>query len=176
MLFEPLPLPGAYRISLEPRIDDRGFFARRFCVAEFAARGLHTEFVQRSISFNNRRGTVRGLHYQTPPHSETKLVCCTRGCAFHVIVDIRQSSSSYGRWHAERLSADNRFILYIPEGFAHGFQTLEDNTELDYEISPAYIPDAASGIRWDDPRLGIAWPVTTMILSDRDRNLPFLAP
>jgi dTDP-4-dehydrorhamnose 3,5-epimerase len=174
MQFEPLPLTGAYRISLQRHTDERGFFARRFCAAEFAERGLQADFVQRSISFNTRRGTLRGLHFQAAPHGETKLVRCTRGAAFDVIVDIRQDSATYGQWHAERLSAENRQILYIPEGFAHGFQTLEDDTELDYEIFPTYVPDAAKGVRWDDPEIGIGWPIAEMTLSDRDRQLPIL--
>lgn len=172
MRFEPLQLAGAYRISLEPHVDERGFFARRFCAAEFAQRGLQTDFVQRSISFNTHRGTLRGLHFQTAPHGETKLVRCTQGAAFDVMVDLRQDSATYGQWHAERITAENRLMLYIPEGFAHGFQTLEDNTEMDYEIFPAHIPEAASGIRWDDTDLGICWPVAEIILSDRDRRLP----
>lgn len=174
MRFEPLRLPGAYRIILEPRADDRGFFARRFCAAEFSAHRLAADFVQRSVSFNTRRGTLRGLHFQAAPHGETKLVRCTRGAAFDVLVDIRPDSATFGQWDAETLTADNRMILYIPEGFAHGFQTLEDSTELDYEIFPTYVAEAARGIRWDDPDIGIAWPVPEMILSDRDRQLPLL--
>lgn len=174
MQFEPLRLAGAYRISLQPHIDERGFFARRFCAAEFANRGLQANFVQRSISFNTHRGTLRGLHFQRAPHGETKLVRCTRGAAFDVIVDIRQDSATYGQWHAERITAENRLVLYIPEGFAHGFQTLQDNTELDYEIFPKYVPEAAAGIRWNDPDIGIGWPVAEITLSDRDRQLPLL--
>jgi dTDP-4-dehydrorhamnose 3,5-epimerase len=174
MQFEPLRLAGAYRISLQPHTDERGFFARRFCAAEFAVRGLQTDFVQRSLSFNARRGTLRGLHFQGAPHGETKLVRCTRGAAFDVIVDIRQDSATFGQWHAERITAENRLILYIPEGFAHGFQTLEDDTELDYEIFPKYVPEAAAGIRWDDPDVAIGWPIAEVTLSDRDRQLPLL--
>src|SRR3954447_5322499 len=164
MQFEPLRLAGAYRITLEPHADDRGFFARRFCAAEFSEQGLAADFVQRSISFNIRRGTLRGLHFQAAPHGETKLVRCTRGAVFDVVVDIRQDSASFGRWHAETLTADNRLILYIPEGFAHGFQTLEDGTELDYEIMPTYVAEAARGIRWDDPDIAIAWPIAEITL------------
>jgi dTDP-4-dehydrorhamnose 3,5-epimerase len=175
MQFEPLRLAGAYRISLEAHTDERGFFARRFCAVEFAERGLQPDFVQRSISFNTRRGTLRGLHFQAAPHGEIKLVRCTRGAAFDVIVDIRQDSSTYGQWHAERLTAENRLILYIPEGFAHGFQTLEGNTELDYEIFPKYVPEATRGIRWDDPDIAISWPIAEITLGDRDRQLPLLS-
>jgi dTDP-4-dehydrorhamnose 3,5-epimerase len=174
MRFEPLRLAGAYRISLQPDTDERGFFARRFCAAEFAERGLHANFVQRSISFNTRRGTLRGMHFQAAPHGETKLVRCTRGAAFDVIADIRPDSATYGQWHAERITAENRLVLYIPEGFAHGFQTLEDDTELDYEIFPKYVPEAATGFRWDDPEIGIVWPVAEMTLNDRDRQLPLV--
>lgn len=176
MIFEPLPLSGAYRIRLAPAVDDRGFFARRFCSRAFAERGLETDFVQRSISFNNRRGTLRGLHIQMPPFAETKIVRCTRGAAFDVIVDLRPGSSTYGRWHGEELTGDDRVMIYVPKGFAHGFQTLWDATELDYEITPEYQPDAARGIRFDDSALAIAWPLANPLLSPRDAALPPLAP
>jgi dTDP-4-dehydrorhamnose 3,5-epimerase len=169
--FEPLSLPGAYCIRMNPLTDDRGFFARRFCAEAFRGRDLEFDFVQRSISFNLRRGTLRGLHFQAPPVSETKIVRCTRGAAFDVIVDLRAGSPTYGRWHGEELSADNRVMLYVPKGFAHGFQTLMDDTEIDYEITPAYVPKAARGIRFDDPTLGINWPVPDLIVSQRDAAL-----
>jgi dTDP-4-dehydrorhamnose 3,5-epimerase len=151
--------------------DDRGCFARRFCAEAFRARDLETDFVQRSISFNARRGTLRGLHFQAPPASETKIVRCTRGAAFDVIVDLRAGSRTYGRWHGEELSADNRVMLYVPKRFAHGFQTLIDDTEIDYEITPAYVPGAARGICFDDPTLAINWPVPDRIVSQRDAAL-----
>ena len=175
MTFEPLTLHGAYRIRMTPLADDRGFFARRFCAETFRSYGLETDFVQRSVSFNARRGTLRGLHFQAPPMSETKIVRCTRGAAFDVIVDIRKSSQTYGRWHGEEISADNRVMIYVPHGFAHGFQTLADDTELDYEIRPAYVPGAARGIRYCDPALAIKWPVREQIISQRDLELPFLS-
>ena len=175
MIFEPLPLSGAYRIRPAPAVDDRGFFARRFCSRTFAERGLETDFVQRSISFNHRRGTVRGLHMQMPPFAETKIVRCTRGAAFDVIVDLRAGSQTYRRWHGEELTAENRVMIYVPKGFAHGFQTLSDATELDYEITPEYRPDAARGIRFDDPALAIPWPLANPLLSPRDAALPPLA-
>lgn len=175
MIFEPLPLSGAYRIRLAPAVDDRGFFARRFCSQTFAERGLETDFVQRSISFNRRRGTLRGLHIQMPPFAETKIVRCTRGAAFDVIVDLRTGSQTYGRWHAEEIVADNHVLIYIPKGFAHGFQTLVDDTEIDYEITPAYAPTSAGGIRFDDGAINIEWPVEEKIVSLRDRTLPSLA-
>ncbi|CAN7408405.1 dTDP-4-dehydrorhamnose 3,5-epimerase [Bosea sp. LjRoot9] len=174
MKLEALPLPGAFRIVLQPATDERGFFARRFCAATFADHGLETDFVQRSVSHNNRCGTLRGLHFQTPPHAETKIVRCTRGAAFDVIVDLQPGSATFGRWHGEVLTADNHTALYIPRGFAHGFQTLEDRTEIDYEITPAYVPGFASGVRFDDVDIGITWPIEAPIMSERDRNLATL--
>jgi dTDP-4-dehydrorhamnose 3,5-epimerase len=174
MKLEALPLPDAFRIVLQPATDERGFFARRFCAATFADHGLETDFVQRSVSYNDRRGTLRGLHFQISPYAETKIVRCTRGSAFDVIVDLRDGSPSFGRWHAETLTANNHIALYVPKGFAHGFQTLEDATEIDYEITPTYVPGFARGVRFDDKELGIEWPIASAILSDRDRNLPGL--
>lgn len=174
MIFEPL-LNGAYRIRLEPSVDERGFLARRFCATTFAELGLETDFVQRTISFNRFRGTIRGLHFQAPPVTETKIVRCTRGAAFDVIVDLRAGSPTSARWHGEEITADNRTMLYVPKGFAHGFQSLVDATEIDYEITPAYVPDAVRGVRFDDPRLAIAWPIAERIVSRRDRELPFVA-
>jgi dTDP-4-dehydrorhamnose 3,5-epimerase len=171
MNFDPLSLAGAFRIQLDPIADDRGFFARRFCAESFARHGLETDFVQRSISFNARRGTLRGLHFQAPPAVETKIVRCTHGAAFDVIVDLRRGSPTFGRWHGEEITAGNRIMLYVPKGFAHGFQTLSDQTELDYEITPAYVPGARRGIRFDDPDLAIPWPVAETILSYEDRAL-----
>lgn len=172
MIFRPLRLAGAYLIQPQLTIDERGAFARRFCAEEFRAIGLETDLVQRSISFNASAGTLRGMHFQAPPHLETKLVRCTRGAIFDVVVDLREGSSSYGEWHGEELSADNRMMLYIPKGFAHGFQTLVDNTEVDYEITPAYVLGADRGFRFDDPELGIAWPIADVIMSERDKSLP----
>jgi dTDP-4-dehydrorhamnose 3,5-epimerase len=171
LTFEPLSLPGAYRIRMNVSTDERGFFARRFCAEAFRHLDLEFDFVQRSISFNLRRGTLRGLHFQAPPALETKIVRCTRGAAFDVIVDLRAGSPTYSRWHGEGLSADNRVMLYVPKGFAHGFQTLIDETEIDYEITPAYVPEAARGIRFDDPTLAINWPVPGQIVSQRDAAL-----
>lgn len=174
MIFEPLPLTGAYRIRLTPVADDRGFFARRFCVHTFRERGLETDFVQRSVSHNVKRGTLRGLHFQAPPVLETKIVRCTRGAAFDVIVDLRAGSPSFGRWHGEDITADNRVMLYVPRGFAHGFQTVAADTEIDYEITPAYVEAAARGIRFDDPQLAIKWPLPDPIISPHDSELAFL--
>jgi dTDP-4-dehydrorhamnose 3,5-epimerase len=175
MRFAELPIAGAFKIALEPMTDERGFFARRFCAETFARQGLKTDFVQHSVSFNLRRGTLRGLHYQADPHAETKLVRCTRGEAFDVLVDLRRSSPTFGRWHAEVLSADNRTTLYIPAGCAHGFQTLADATELDYEISPAYVAEASRGMAYDDPDLAIDWPVAEATLSPADHARPRLS-
>jgi dTDP-4-dehydrorhamnose 3,5-epimerase len=172
MKFQSLQLAGAYRIEPELIVDERGAFARRFCADEFRAHGLEIDLVQRSISFNARAGTLRGMHYQMPPHLEAKVVRCTRGAIFDVLVDLREGSPTYGQWHAEELTADNRIMLYIPKGFAHGFQSLVDNTEVDYEITPAFAPDAAAGFRFDDPRLAIDWPIADMTISERDKALP----
>lgn len=175
MRFVQLPLQGAFRIELERREDDRGFFARTFCADEFRAQGLVTEFVQHSVSFNARKGTLRGLHYQADPDAETKLLRCTSGAVFDVLVDLRRSSLTFGRWHGEMLTAANHFMLYIPAGCAHGFQALEDRTELYYEIAPAYVPNAARGIAFDDPKLAIPWPLPEPILSAADQTRPRLA-
>jgi dTDP-4-dehydrorhamnose 3,5-epimerase len=172
MIFHSLALAGAFRVVPELIADERGAFARRFCADTFRARGLEADLVQRSISFNARAGTLRGMHFQSPPHLETKLVRCTRGAIFDVIVDLRDQSSTYGQWHAEELSAENRLMLYVPKGFAHGFQTLIDDTEVDYEIAPAYVPGAAAGFRFDDAALAIGWPVADVIISERDTALP----
>ncbi len=174
MIFSPTPLAGACVVELEPVADDRGFFARAFCREEFEAHGLNPQLAQSNISFNRRRGTLRGLHYQAAPYAEAKLVRCTQGAIWDVIVDLRADSPSYKRWHAVELSAENRRALYVPEGFAQGFQTLADDSEVLYLMSQFYRPDAARGLRWDDPALGIAWPIADPQLSDRDRSLPRL--
>lgn len=172
MIFHELHLAKAYRIEPQAVADERGPFLRRFCAETFRARGLESDLVQRSVSFNLRAGTLRGMHFQAPPHLETKLVRCTRGAFFDVMVDLREGSATYGQWYGDVLTADNRVMLYIPKGFAHGFQTLVDDTEVDYEITPAYVQGADRGFRFDDPLLRIAWPIATMIISDRDRALP----
>lgn len=172
MIFTELRLAGAYRIDLQPIADDRGAFARRFCAETFRARGLEADLVQRSVSLNRLAGTLRGMHFQAPPHLEVKLIRCTRGAVFDVMVDLREGSSTYGHWHGEELTAKNGVMVYIPMGFAHGFQTLVDDTELDYEIAPSYVPGADRGFRFDDPILGIPWPIADAIISDRDRMLP----
>jgi dTDP-4-dehydrorhamnose 3,5-epimerase len=169
-------LPGAFRIDVEPHGDDRGLFARTFCADEFAAHGLPRSFVQCSTSYNARRGTLRGLHWQAAPQEEAKLVRCTRGRAFDVIVDLRPQSPTYRRSASAELSQDNRTAIFAPEGFAHGFQTLEDDTEILYQMTAFYAPELARGARWDDPAFAIAWPLAQPILSPRDASFPPFAP
>jgi dTDP-4-dehydrorhamnose 3,5-epimerase len=170
--FNSLILPGAWLIEPIAKRDDRGFFARTFCAEEFARFGLETSFVQRSVSFNARRGTLRGLHFQESPHVETKIVRCTRGAIFDVIVDLRPEEPSFRRFVQVDLRADRANMLYVPPGCAHGFLTLEDASEVYYEITPAYRPEASTGIRWDDPDLAIPWPFQPVVTSERDEMLP----
>jgi dTDP-4-dehydrorhamnose 3,5-epimerase len=167
-----LPLGGAHLVELEPVADERGFFARTWCAEQFRSYGLNPNVVQCSISFNRRRGTLRGVHYQVEPHAEAKLVRCTAGVIYDVILDLRPPSVTYLKWLAVELTAANRKMLYIPEGLAHGFQTLTDNTEVSYQISVDHHPEAARGVRWDDPIFGIEWPVRDPIISQRDRSFP----
>jgi dTDP-4-dehydrorhamnose 3,5-epimerase len=175
MLFTPLPVPGAFLVETEPHIDSRGMFARTFCAREFAERGLESQFVQCSVSYNASRGTLRGLHYQEGAHAEVKLVRCTAGAIYNVMLDLRRDGSAYGLWTAVHLTAENRRALYIPGGIAHGFQTLADGSEVFYQISEFYQPAAARGVRWNDPKFGIDWPVLPPTLSDRDATFPDLA-
>jgi dTDP-4-dehydrorhamnose 3,5-epimerase len=176
MRFEETPLAGAFVIEPEPVSDNRGFFARLFCTKAFSERGLNPHLDQISMSYNARAGTLRGLHLQRPPHAEAKLVRVTAGAIFDVIVDVRAGSPTFGRWFGTELSAANRRHLYIPEGFAHGFQTLGADSEVAYHISAPYAPEAASGIRWNDPQLAITWPAPNSVtISDRDAGLPLFA-
>lgn len=168
MKFFATELAGAYVVELERLEDERGFFARTFCRDEFTAHGLSSVFVQCNVSFNLRRGALRGMHYQEKPHEEAKLVRCTRGAVYDVIVDIRKDSPTYKRWIAVELAADQDRMLYIPEGFAHGFQTLEDGSEVFYQMSEMYHPECARGLRWNDPAIGIRWPLADPIVSERD--------
>ena len=163
-------LKGAYAIVPDLIEDERGFFARTFCQKEFEAHGLRPTLVQCSVSFNKKKGTLRGMHYQVPPHEEAKLVRCTRGAIYDVIVDLRPSSPTFKQWIAEELTEANRRMLYIPEGFAHGFQTLADHTEVSYQMSEFYHPECARGVRWDDPAFKIDWPVADVIVSKRDQS------
>ncbi len=173
MIFTETELPGAYTIDIDPREDERGFFARAWCAEEFAQYDLVTRVAQSNVSYNARRGTLRGMHYQVPPHAEVKIVRCTRGAIYDVIVDLRPESSTRRRWIGVELSADNRRMLYVPEGFAHGFQTLEDDTEAFYQVSEFYAPGAERGLRWNDPALGIEWPLPDdPIVSEKDHTWP----
>ncbi len=172
MKFTETPLGGAYLVEPEPHRDERGFFARTWCRSEFESQGLNPNLAQCSVSFNSRRGTLRGLHYQAAPHEEAKLVRCVRGSIYDLIVDVRPGSPTFKRWFAAELSAANMRMLYVPEGFAHGFQTLEDDTEVFYQISEFYRPEASRGIRWDDPAFDFRWPAAERTMSERDRLFP----
>lgn len=171
----PTPLSPAAVIEIEPHEDARGMFARTHCAEAFAAQGLPAGFVQSSLSFSPRRHTLRGLHYQAAPHAEAKLVRCTRGAAWDVLLDLRPTASTFLRWHAVELTADNRRSVYIPAGFGHGFLTLQDDTELLYQMTEFHEPEAARGLRWNDPAFGIPWPCAAPILSVRDASYPDFA-
>ena len=172
MIFEETRLRGAYTIDLEPRGDERGFFARAFCRREFDEVGLVTEFVQVNNSLSARRGTLRGLHYQVTPKAEVKMVRCIRGALYDVILDLRRNSPTFGESLGVELSAQNRRTLYVPRGFAHGFISLEDDTELIYFVDEFYSPDHERGVRWNDPRFSIQWPLEPVVISEKDRMLP----
>lgn len=176
MTFEPTPLAGAYVIGLERLEDERGYFARSYCEAEFRAHGLDPRIAQCNLSFNARRGTLRGLHYQRAPHAEVKLVRCVQGAIYDVAVDLRPGSPSFGRWTAVELSAENGLALYIPEGFAHGFQALTDGALVAYQMSVPYQPGSGAGLRFDTPWLGVEWPIAEPILSARDAQWPLELP
>ena len=176
MKFVPTPLGGAYVIELEPSFDERGFFARSWSAEEFKDRGLAAQMAQCSISFNTRKGTLRGMHYQSEPHAEAKVVRCSAGAMYDVLVDLRRGSPTYCGWFGVELNADNRKLLYVPEGIGHGFQTLTDNTEIFYQISQDYRSDASRGVRWNDPVFTIDWPIANPILSERDRSFPDYTP
>lgn len=172
MLFTETKLKGAFIIDIEPREDERGFFARSWCEDEFKRHGLNSRLVQCNISFNKKRSTLRGMHYQAAPFPEAKLVRCTMGAIYDVIIDLRAGSPTLKQWFVVELSAENRRALYIPEDFAHGFQTLMDNTEVFYQMSEFFHPECARGVRWDNPAFGIEWPDGDRIISDRDRRWP----
>jgi dTDP-4-dehydrorhamnose 3,5-epimerase len=174
MIFTELPLPGAYVVDMERLADDRGFFARSYCGDEFAARGLGPDLRQCSVSYNARKGTLRGMHYQVAPHEEHKLVRCTAGAIFDVIIDIRTASPTYRHWFGVELTMDNRRSLFIPPGFAHGFVSLSDDTEVYYMISVAHAPAFSRGVRWNDPAFAIDWPMPPAVISDRDAAYPLL--
>lgn len=168
MRFTPTPIAGVVRVEAEPHVDDRGLFARLHCPDEFAAAGIDFAPAQMSASRNPKAGTLRGMHYQAAPHAETKLVRVTAGRVFDVAVDLRPDSPTFRRWTAAELSADNLAALFIPQGVAHGFLTLEPDTDVLYQIAPAYRPGHDAGVRWDDPAFGIAWPTAPVLISARD--------
>ena len=174
MIFTEAPLPGAFLVDLELLTDDRGFFARAYCQDEFAAQGLNTPLRQCSVSYNARKGTLRGLHHQTAPHEEHKLVRCTSGAIFDVVVDIRPHSRHYRRWFGTELSSQNRRAMFIPPGFAHGFLTLSAEAEVYYMISVPHAPEHGQGFRWSDPAFGIQWPFPPSVISARDAAYPLL--
>jgi len=174
VIFEQTTIPGALVMHPEPVRDERGFFARTWCRREFEEWGLCVEFAQSGIAYNLRSGTVRGLHLQRPPHAEAKLVRCTAGALYDVLVDLRPESPAFGQYFGLELSSANYKMLYIPEGVAHGYQTLAPNTEASYWLSAFYAPQSATGVRWNDPALHIDWPLETTVVSPRDQNLPLL--
>jgi dTDP-4-dehydrorhamnose 3,5-epimerase len=170
MIFTETKIKGVYIIEPELLTDERGFFARSFCKEEFQKHGLDTDIVQCNISYNKKKGTLRGMHYQVPPFEEAKVVSCTKGSIYDVVVDLRRDSPTYCYWHAEELSADTYRMLFIPKSCAHGFQTLEDNCIVYYQMGEYYHPECARGIRWNDPSIRIVWPVPAMIISEKDKN------
>jgi dTDP-4-dehydrorhamnose 3,5-epimerase len=172
MKFIPTGIAGAFLLELELIEDERGFFARSWCRDEFASQGLNPSLAQCNVSFSRRKGTLRGMHYQVLPHQEAKLVRCTMGRVFDVIADLRGGSPNSPKWRGFELSAKNRHMLFIPEDVAHGFITLEDNTEVLYQMSDIFDPICARGFRWDDPAFGIDWPISPKVMSDRDRSYP----
>lgn len=176
MIFHETLIPGAFAVALEPVSDDRGWFARTFCADEFAAHGLNPLVLQCNTSFNPVRATLRGLHFQRPPHAECKLVRCTRGRVYDVVVDLRPDSPAYRRWHGTTLAAGVDVMAYIPEGCAHGFITLEDDTEVQYQMSHAHVPASAAGVRWDDPAFAVDWPLAPAVMSERDLSYPAFQP
>jgi dTDP-4-dehydrorhamnose 3,5-epimerase len=176
MIFKETELNGVFLIEPERLEDNRGFFARAWCRKEFMAHGLTAAFVQSNISFNKHIGTLRGMHFQIAPHEEAKLVRCTMGAIYDVIIDLRPESSTFLRWIATELTAENRKMLYVPENFAHGYQALADKTEVFYQVSQFYVPDSERGVRFDDPTFGIKWPIDVKVISDKDRRWPDYTP
>jgi dTDP-4-dehydrorhamnose 3,5-epimerase len=172
LIFTEIVLKGAYIIEVEPIVDERGLFARSFCMREFEKYGLNIRMAQCNISFNEKKGTLRGMHFQIAPYEEAKLVRCTRGAIYDVIIDLRPQSLTFKQWFAVELTSLKHKMVYIPEGFAHGFQTLEDDTEVFYQMSEFYSLELARGVRWDDPSFGIVWPLPNPILSEKDISYP----
>ncbi len=172
MRFTETKLQGAFVIDIEPIEDQRGFFARSFCRLEFERHGLNPDLAQCSISFNKVKGTLRGMHYQAAPHAEAKVVRCTMGAIYDIVIDLRPGSPSFKQWVGVELSAKNRNAVYIPEGFAHGFLSLADESEVYYQISEYFVPECSAGVRWDDPAFAVQWPGQVKVISERDRNYP----
>jgi dTDP-4-dehydrorhamnose 3,5-epimerase len=175
MIFKETNLNGAFIIEPEIIADERGFFARTWCAREFETHGLTPNLVQCNISFNKQKGTLRGMHYQVVPHEEAKVVRCTMGTIYDVIVDLRPNSATYKQWVSVEISFENRRMLYIPEGFAHGFLTMEDDTEVFYQMSEFYAPECARGVRWNDPAFNITWPFGVTVISEKDAQYPNFA-
>lgn len=172
MKFTESRLSGLFVVEIEPRVDERGFFARSWCAREFSEHGLNARIVQCNISMNATAGTLRGMHFQRIPHEEAKLIRCTRGSLYDVAIDLRADSPTFLQWFGETLSAENRRMIYIPPGFAHGFVTLENETEVSYQMTEFYEPGAGCGVRWDDPLFGIRWPREPSVIAERDRSYP----
>ena len=172
MIFTPCKLKDAYLIDLDPKSDERGFFARAYCRNEFAAHGLLIEFVQCNLSFNSRHSTLRGMHYQVHPDEEVKLVRCIRGAIYDVIIDLRPASPTYKQWLGVEIDADGRRMLYVPAGFAHGYLTLVDDSEVLYQVSAFYSPESERAVRWNDPAFNIQWPMRPEVISSKDRQHP----
>lgn len=172
MIFTETELNGAFLIELEPFEDERGFFALSWSEKEFSARGMDARFVECNVSFNHKKGTLRGMHYQASPHGQGKLVRCTMGAVFDVMIDLRPSSPTFKHWRAFELTSKNHLALYVPVDFAHGFQTLDDNSEILYQMTTPYVPDSGRGLRWNDPAFHIDWPLVNPILNDRDKTYP----
>jgi dTDP-4-dehydrorhamnose 3,5-epimerase len=176
MTFQETKLSGVFEIHLEPAHDSRGFFARSWCQKEFENRGLDPRVVQCNVSFNQRKGTLRGMHYQASPNAEAKLVRCTSGSVYDVVIDLRPQSTTFKQWIAAVLSSVQRNMIYVPKGCAHGFLTLEDNTEVFYQMSEFYSPESVGGVRWDDPAFQIVWPAEVEVISERDRTYADFEP
>ena len=176
MIFTETKLKGSYIIDVRRLEDERGFFGRSYCQREFEDHGLNTNAVQANVSCNKTKGTLRGMHMQVAPFSETKLVRCTRGVIYDVIVDLRENSETFREWIGVELTADNYRMLYVPEGFAHGFVTLENNSDVTYQVTQFYTPGAECGYRWDDPAFNIVWPIEPLIISEKDKAHPFFQP
>jgi len=172
MIFRPTKVSGVFEIEIETNADDRGFFARTWCRNEFEEHGLNPSLVQCSLSFNKRKGTLRGMHFQGAPYEETKVVRCTRGTIYDVVLDLRPQFGTFKQWTSVVLSAEKRNMIYVPEGCAHGFLTLDDNSEVFYQMAEFYHPELSCGVRWDDPAFQIAWPEPVQVISERDRTYP----